>query len=100
MLLRLKPGADFAPSDVPSAGTGALIVVRVLINGIPVGGMSYAIDPHLKAPPDAGKAPQGLRRRSASVAGLPVPARRRGEVGPCEARHAGHRVQRRLRLSG
>ncbi|MGA8495160.1 MAG: hypothetical protein WB764_06750 [Xanthobacteraceae bacterium] len=51
VLLTLKPGADFAPSDVPSAGTGALLVVRVLVNGIPVGGMSYTIDPHLKAPP-------------------------------------------------
>jgi hypothetical protein len=51
VLLKLKPGADFAPSDVPAAGKGALIVVRVLVNGIPVGGMSYAIDPHLKAPP-------------------------------------------------
>jgi zinc metalloprotease ZmpB len=51
VLLRLKPGADFAPSDVPGAGAGALIVVRVLVNGIPVGGMSYAIDPRLNAPP-------------------------------------------------
>ena len=49
VLLRLKPGADFAPPDVPAAG--ALIVVRALVNGIPVGGMSYAIDPHLKAHP-------------------------------------------------
>jgi hypothetical protein len=28
----------------------ARIVVRSLVNGIPVGGMSYAIDPNLKTP--------------------------------------------------
>jgi hypothetical protein len=50
VLLRLKAGADFSPSDVP-AGAAARIVVRTLVNGIPVGGMTYAIDPHLKAPP-------------------------------------------------
>jgi hypothetical protein len=25
--------------------------VRLIVNGIPVGGMSYTVDPHLKAPP-------------------------------------------------
>jgi hypothetical protein len=48
VLLQLKPGADFAPSDVPA---NSLIVVRLLVNNIPVGGMSYLIDPTLKAPP-------------------------------------------------
>jgi hypothetical protein len=51
VLLRLKPGSDFSPSDVPLAGPGARIVVRLIVNGIPIGGMSYTIDPHLKAPP-------------------------------------------------
>jgi hypothetical protein len=50
VLLRLKPGSDFSPSDVPPAGMSARIVVRLLVNGIPVGGMSYAIDPNLKTP--------------------------------------------------
>jgi hypothetical protein len=51
VLLRLKPGSDFSPLDVPSVGLEARIVVRLIINGIPVGGMSYAIDASLKAPP-------------------------------------------------
>jgi zinc metalloprotease ZmpB len=51
VLLELKAGSDFSPSDVPSSGPGSRIVVRVIANGIPVGGMSYAIDPHLKSPP-------------------------------------------------
>jgi zinc metalloprotease ZmpB len=51
VLLRLTPGSDFSPSDVPDAGPGARIVVRLIVNGIPVGGMSYTIDRHLKAPP-------------------------------------------------
>jgi zinc metalloprotease ZmpB len=49
--LRLKPGSDFSPSDVQNAGAAARIIVRTLVNGIPVGGMSYAIDPNLKIPP-------------------------------------------------
>ncbi|HEV2175767.1 MAG TPA: hypothetical protein VGW33_00965 [Terriglobia bacterium] len=49
--LRLKPGSDFSPADVQKAGAAASIVVRSLVNGIPVGGMTYAIDPHLKTPP-------------------------------------------------
>jgi len=51
VLLRLKPGSDFSPSDVPRMGPGARIVVRTIVNGIPVGGMSYTVDPHLKSPP-------------------------------------------------
>ena len=49
ILLRLKPGAEFSPADVPARGNR--IVVRTLLNGIPVGGMSYTIDPSLKHPP-------------------------------------------------
>jgi len=44
-------GSDFSASDVPLAGPGARIVVRLTVNGIPVGGMSYTVDPQLKAPP-------------------------------------------------
>jgi hypothetical protein len=51
VLLRLKPGADFTRADVPAVAMGERIVVRVLTNGIPIGGMSYAIDPGLVAPP-------------------------------------------------
>jgi len=49
--LRLKPGSDFSSSDVQHAGVAARIIVRTLVNGVPIGGMSYAIDPHLKTPP-------------------------------------------------
>lgn len=60
VLLRLKPGSDFSPTDVQNAGADATIVVRTLVNGIPVGGMSYTIDPHLKTPPHElpGKGPR------------------------------------------
>lgn len=51
VLLRLQAGSDFLPSDVPTVGSGSRIVVRVIANGIPIGGMSYLIDPKLKSPP-------------------------------------------------
>lgn len=51
VLPRLKPGSDFSPADVQKAGSRAIIVVRTLVNAIPVGGMTYAIDPHLRVPP-------------------------------------------------
>jgi hypothetical protein len=51
VLLGLKPGLDFLPSDVPAKGSEAAIIARLIVNGIPAGGMSYTIDPHLKAPP-------------------------------------------------
>jgi hypothetical protein len=51
VLLELKPGTDFSPSDVPPGGPAASIIARVIVNGIPVGGMSYTIDPRLKSPP-------------------------------------------------
>ena len=51
VLLRLKPGAEFTASDVNSAGSAARIVVQTLVNRIPVGGMTYVIDPRLKVPP-------------------------------------------------
>jgi zinc metalloprotease ZmpB len=51
VLLGLKAGSEFSVSDVEKAGAAARIVVRVLVNGIPVGGMTYMMDPNLKAPP-------------------------------------------------
>ncbi|GLQ91273.1 hypothetical protein [Dyella acidisoli] len=51
VLLRLRAGSDFSPSDVPRTGTGSRIVVRLIANGIPIGGMSYLIDPNLISPP-------------------------------------------------
>jgi hypothetical protein len=32
VLLALKPGADFSPSDVPPGGAGAGIIARVIVN--------------------------------------------------------------------
>jgi hypothetical protein len=49
--LTLKPGSDFSITDVQNAGKEARIIVRSLVNGIPVGGMTYIIDPNLKTPP-------------------------------------------------
>jgi zinc metalloprotease ZmpB len=51
VLLTLKPGSDFSVADVQNAGAAARITVRSLVNGIPVGGMTYTIDPNLKTPP-------------------------------------------------
>ncbi len=46
----LTPGKDFTVRDVESAQPHARIIVRALIDGMPIGGMSYVIDPQLKAP--------------------------------------------------
>jgi hypothetical protein len=51
VLLRLTPGSDFSPLDVPKTALETRIVVRLIVNGIPVGGVSYTIDPRLKTPP-------------------------------------------------
>jgi len=51
VLLQLDPGEDFAPDEVPISTQQSTIVVRVLANSIPIGGMHYSIDPKLKAPP-------------------------------------------------
>lgn len=48
--LSLIPGEDFLPSDVEAAGEGAVIEFETLVDGLPVGGMSYAIDPKMKTP--------------------------------------------------
>jgi hypothetical protein len=51
VLMRLQPGADFSPANVPTTGAASRIVVRLILNGIPIGGMSYIVDPNLKMPP-------------------------------------------------
>lgn len=48
--LSLKPGEDFLPSDVEAAGEKAVIEFETLVDGLPVGGMSYNIDPEMKTP--------------------------------------------------
>lgn len=48
IVMQLKPGTDFKPGDI----TGdARIEVQALGDGMLIGGMSYQIDPKLKAPP-------------------------------------------------
>jgi zinc metalloprotease ZmpB len=72
VLLELKPGSDFSPSDVPTDWPAQPIVVRASVNGIPVGGMSYTTDPTLKSPPSEVPAhAQALRRGSQRTAGMP-----------------------------
>jgi hypothetical protein len=51
VVLRLKPGKEFAAKDVTK---GAMIRVEAYANGILVGGMSYTLDPKVKGPPPKG----------------------------------------------
>lgn len=51
IVFRLRPGADFTVEDVHVAGSDTRIVVRAIIGGALVGGMTYQIDPTLKTPP-------------------------------------------------
>lgn len=60
VIMSLKQGKDFSPSDVERAGTRAVITVRTLIDGLAIGGMTYAIDPRLKTP--AVETPTGVRK--------------------------------------
>ena len=50
VVMTLVPGGDFSPQEVgrPSEAT---IRVRTKLNGLAIGGMSYALDPSLKSPP-------------------------------------------------
>lgn len=50
IIMDLKQGEDFSPSDVEAAGTKVVIEVLTLIDSQVVGGMSYAIDPKMKTP--------------------------------------------------
>lgn len=47
----LTEGADFTPDEVRKAGEDLRIRIRMRVDGSVVGGMSYAIDPHLTRPP-------------------------------------------------
>lgn len=65
IVLRLKAGKEFTADDVLKAEDSAVIHVEAYANGILVGGMSYTLDPKMKAPTrgtNAGK----LRSRSSS----------------------------------
>jgi hypothetical protein len=50
VMLAVRQGQDFSPDVIP-AGPGAFIRVQTLIDGLVVGGMTYAVDPVLKLPP-------------------------------------------------
>jgi zinc metalloprotease ZmpB len=49
VVVRLKTGEDFTVEDVKKA-KDAVIHIEAFANGIPVGGMSYQLDPELKGP--------------------------------------------------
>jgi hypothetical protein len=51
VVMSLKRGTDFSAADVISAAPKAGIEIITLVDGIPIGGMTYAIDPRLKTPP-------------------------------------------------
>jgi hypothetical protein len=49
--LRLDAGGDFSIDDVRNAGDDTTIDITAIVDGLPVGGMSYKIDPDLKHQP-------------------------------------------------
>jgi hypothetical protein len=51
IVLDITPGQEFTPAEVEAAGRAAVIDIHALIDNVPIGGMSYAIDPRLKTPP-------------------------------------------------
>jgi hypothetical protein len=51
VVLSVRQGRDFSIQDVMKAGSEAIIRVQTLVDGLIVGGMTYAIDPALKLPP-------------------------------------------------
>ena len=51
ILIGLKAGGEFSPSDVVAAGTQSGIVVSAKIDGYTFGGITYQLDPNLKTPP-------------------------------------------------
>ncbi|HEY7557440.1 MAG TPA: hypothetical protein VIH18_21780 [Candidatus Binatia bacterium] len=55
--LSLKQGTQFAKADIEGAAD-RMINVTLLANGMPLGGMSYYVDPELKKP-SGGKQPPG-----------------------------------------
>jgi len=57
VVLGVRPGADFSPQDVSAE---AIIRLQALIDGLIVGGMSYAVDPTLRLPaPERPERPEG-----------------------------------------
>ncbi len=60
VILGVQPGADFSPQDVTAAGSSAVIRLETLIDGLIVGGMTYAVDPTLRLPaPEHPTKPEG-----------------------------------------
>jgi hypothetical protein len=51
IVLSLERGEDFLPGDVPNQPADRSIEIVSLADGIPVGGMTYGVDPGLKQPP-------------------------------------------------
>ena len=49
--LTLTAGADFTAEDVRAAGNDRYIHIDAIVDGLPVGGMSYEVDPGLKRAP-------------------------------------------------
>jgi zinc metalloprotease ZmpB len=62
----LEGGAEFGPGEIERLGDHAIIRLRTLVDGAIVGGMSYALDPHLSRPPS----PFPPRRRASRSGGL------------------------------
>jgi hypothetical protein len=54
MIIRLVPGKDFISADVASSADKTIHLYGYA-GGIPVGGMSYEVDPNLKPPEEGGK---------------------------------------------
>ena len=48
MRVRLRPGEEFNPADLPQAKGEKRIKVRTIANGIVTGGISYELDPRLE----------------------------------------------------
>ncbi len=55
--LSVKHGAEFSKADIEAA-TDRMITVTLVANGIPLGGMSYYVDPDLKEPSGGAHVPR------------------------------------------
>lgn len=73
--IALQPGKDFSREDISQIRGGAKIVVRSYTDDLAVGGMTYVLDPEMKAPApegpvvraNAGEAEEGLVGSDAGV---------------------------------
>jgi zinc metalloprotease ZmpB len=75
VVLRLRPGKEFTPEDVAKA-KDSVIRVEASANGIPVGGMTYTLDPKMKAPAgNTGVAAAPAKHRAAKKSGAKNTAR-------------------------